>query len=161
MGGGGGGEGGACTTSISYSAKVCKKFNPKTFRKDMNNVSFGEIKKISRNANEIWTLWKSFFLDILNKHAPITYIQVKGNKIPYVTSQLKAMIRQRDYLRVKTNKTGSSVLRQAYSQGRAKVKQKLYGLRKNYYTSRLNNTSMTLKIHGKYLKVPLEKLIRP
>ena len=27
--------------------------------------------------------------------------------------------------------------------------------------ARLNNTSMTLKIHGKYLKVQLEKLIRP
>ena len=33
-----------------------------------------------------------------NKHAPITNIQVKGSKIPYVTSELKAMIRQRDYL---------------------------------------------------------------
>ena len=32
---------------------------------------------------------KHFFLDILNKHAPIINIQVKGNKIPYVTSELK------------------------------------------------------------------------
>ena len=45
-----------------------KKFNLKAVRKDMNN----EIKKRSRDANEMWTLWKSFFLDILNKHAPIT-----------------------------------------------------------------------------------------
>ena len=66
----------------------------------------------------------------MNKHAPITNIQVKGNKIPYVTSQLMAMIRQRDYLRAEANKTGSSVLRQAYSQIRAKVNQKLYDLRK-------------------------------
>ena len=64
-----------------------KKFNLKAFRKDMNNVRFDQIKNISRDANEMWTLWKSFFLDILNKHAPITYIQVKGNKIPYVTSE--------------------------------------------------------------------------
>ena len=103
-----------------------KKFNLKAFIKDMNNVLFDEIKDISLDANDMWTLWKSFFLDIMNKHAPITYIQVKGNKIPYVTSELKAMIRQIDYLRAKANKTGSSLLRQAYSQVRARVSQKLY-----------------------------------
>ena len=64
-----------------------KKFNLKAFRKDMNNVPCDEIKNISRDANEMWTQWKSFFSDILNKHVPITYIQVKGNKIPYVTSK--------------------------------------------------------------------------
>ena len=69
-----------------------KKFNLKAFRKDTNNVPFDEIKNISRDANEMWTLWKSFFSDILNKHAPITYVQVKGNKILYVTYELKAMI---------------------------------------------------------------------
>ena len=104
--------------------------NYKAFRKDLNDVPFDEIKYISLNANEMWTLWKSFFLGILNKHAPITYIQVKGTKIPYVTSELKAMIRQIDYLRAKANKTGSSVLRQAYSQVRTKVNQKLYELRR-------------------------------
>ena len=86
----------------------------------MNNT-FNEIKNISLDANEMWTIRKSFFLDRLNKHVPITYIQVKGNKIPYVTSELKTMIRQRDYLRAKANKTGLSVLKQAYSQVRAKV----------------------------------------
>ena len=48
-----------------------KKFNLKAFRKDMNNVPFDEIKTLSYDANEMWTLWKSFFSDILNKHAPI------------------------------------------------------------------------------------------
>ena len=129
-----------------------KKFNLKAFRKDMNNVPFDEIRNISRDANEMWTLWKSFFSDILNKHAPITYVQVKGNKIPYVTSELKAMIRQRDYLRAKANKAGSSVLTQAYSQVRAKVNQKLYELRKNYYTSKIEQHKYDLKNTWKVLK---------
>ena len=47
----------------------------------MNNLPFDEIKIISRDANEMWTLWKSFFLDILNKHAPITYMQVKRGSL--------------------------------------------------------------------------------
>ena len=92
----------------------------------MNHVPFDKILYISSDANEMWILWKSFFLDILNKHAPVTNIQVKGNKIPYVTSELKAMIRKKDYLRAKANKTGSSVLRQAYGQVRANVNHRLY-----------------------------------
>ena len=44
-------------------------------------VPFDEIKYISSDANEMWTLWKRFFLDILNKHAPITNMQVTGSKI--------------------------------------------------------------------------------
>ena len=136
-----------------------EKFHLKAFRKDMNNVLSDEIKNISRNTNEMWTLWKSFSLDILIKHAPITNIQVKGNKISYVKSELKAMIRQRDYLWAEADKTGSSVLRQAYNQVRAKVNKNYMIFRKKTFTpARLNNTSMTLKIHGKYLKAQLEKI---
>ena len=47
------------------------------------------------------------------------------------------MIRQRDYLRAKANKTGSCILRQAYNKIRAKVNQKLYLLKKNYYNNKI------------------------
>ena len=64
----------------------------------MHNVPFDKIRSISEDANEMWILWKVFFLDIPNKHAPtcIVNIKVKGNNIPYVTSELKSMIRQRN-----------------------------------------------------------------
>ena len=112
-----------------------KKFNLNAFRQDMNNVLFDKIKSISKAANEMWIFpqqlsfkAKSIFaskerqhnLDILNKHAPIVGIKVKGNNMPYVTSELKSMIRQRDYLRAKANKTGSYILRQAYNQKKNK-----------------------------------------
>ena len=134
-----------------------KKFDLKAFKKDMINVPFDEIKYISSDANEMWNLWKRFFLDILNKHAPITNIQGKGSKIPYVTSELKAMIRQRDYLRAKADKTGSSVLREAYGQVRAKVNHRLYILRKNYYTSKIEQHKYDLKNTWKVLKGAIGK----
>ena len=95
-------------------------------------MPFDKIKSVSKDANEMWILWKAFFLEILNKHAPIVNIKVKGNNIPYVTSELKSMIRQRDYLRAKANKTGSCIIRQAYNQIKTKVSQKFYSSRKNY-----------------------------
>ena len=51
-----------------------KKCDLKAFKKDMINVPFDEIRYISSDANGMWNLWKRFFLDILNKHTPITNI---------------------------------------------------------------------------------------
>ena len=66
-------------------------------------------------------------MNILNKHAPIKTLRVRGNNLPYVTTEVKSLMRQRDYLRGKANKTGSKYLRQAYQQLRNKVD---YTLRK-------------------------------
>ena len=132
-------------------------FNLSAFRQDINFVPFDEIRTVAQDANEMWILWKNFFLDILNKHTPIIDIQVKGKKIPYATSELKNMIRQRDYLRAKANKTGSHILRQAYNQIRAKVNQKMYLLRKNYYSNKIEQHKDDLKTTWKILKSAIGK----
>ena len=62
---------------------------------------------------------------------PNTQLKIKGNRIPYINSDVKEMIRQRDYLRAKANKTGSNILRQAYCHLKNKVNYTLKQLRKN------------------------------
>ena len=84
-------------------------------------------------------------------------IRVKGNRLPYVTSELRKMIRQRDYLRGKANKTGSRILRQAYDQVKNAVSHTLYKLRKNYYTNKIKQHKDDLKI--KYSSKPLDILV--
>ena len=92
-----------------------KRFDSVSFQADIKGIPMERIRSVSGDVNEMWHWWKTFFLDILNKHAPVAKIKVKGNHLPYVTSELKSMIRQRDYLRAKANKTGSNLLRQAYN----------------------------------------------
>ena len=118
----------------------------------LNNIPFDEIKATRKDANEIWLKWKIFFLDILDKHIPNTQIKIEGNRIPYVNSDVKEMIRQRHYLRAKANKMRSNILRQAYCHFRNKVNCTLKQLRKNYYTNKieenkdnLNKTWQTLR----------------
>ena len=83
------------------------RFDLRAFQHDiLNNIPFDEIKATCKDVNEIWLQWKTFFLDILDKHMPNTQIMIKRNRIPYVNSDVKQMIRQRDYLRAKANKTG-------------------------------------------------------
>ena len=71
----------------------------------MEKIPTEQITFVSKDVNEMWLLWKTFSLDILNKHAPITNIKVKNNHLPYVKFELRGLIRQRDYLRAKTNKS--------------------------------------------------------
>ena len=56
----------------------------------------------------------------MNTYAPITNIKVKSNHLPYVTTELRGLIKQRDYLRAKANESGSDILRQAFVQVRKK-----------------------------------------
>ena len=41
------------------------------------------------------------FSDLLDKHAPITEIKLKGNNLPYITLEMKRLIRTRDHLKKK------------------------------------------------------------
>ena len=107
-----------------------KRFNMVYFQSDLNEIPMEYIKLVSNDVNEVWLRWKAFFLDILDKHAPVTKIKVKRNTLPYVTSELRALIKSRDYLRAKANKTGTECLRQAFNHTRNKVNKLLSDLQK-------------------------------
>ena len=129
-----------------------KRFDSVSFQADIKGIPTERIRSVSGGVNEMWHWWKTFFLDILNKHAPVAKIKVKGNHLPYVTSELKSMIRQRDYLRAKANKTGSNLLRQAYNHIKNRVNYKLFTLRKNYYSDKIEENKGNLKGTWKILR---------
>ena len=70
-----------------------KRFDSDSFKTDIKGIPMEEIRSVSGDVNEMWHWWKTFFLDILNKHAPVAKIKVKVNHLPYVTLELKSMIR--------------------------------------------------------------------
>ena len=104
------------------------------------------------NPNDLWSRWKSFFLDILNKYAPVKTIRVKGNNLPYITAAVKSMMRQRDYLRGKVNKTSSKYLRQAFQHLRNKVNYTLRKMKSDYYTKKIEDNGDNLRNTWKVLK---------
>ena len=95
---------------ISDQDAVFRRFDLDAFKSDLQGVHFDEIKSLSSDPNEMWLIWKTLFLDVLNKHAPITNIKIKGNNLPYITAEVRQLARQRDYLLKKANKTGSKYL---------------------------------------------------
>ena len=47
-----------------------KSFDSTAFLEELKSKNFYAIKDITRKPNKMWVIWKSFFLDVLNKHAP-------------------------------------------------------------------------------------------
>ena len=133
---------------------VCKfrRFDLDAFKSDLQGVHFDEIKALSSDPNEMWLIWKTLFLDVLNKHAPITNIKIKGNNLPYITAEVRQMARQRDYLRKKANKTGSKYLRQAFQQIKYKITYKVRKLRSQYYSKKIAENQGDIKATWKVLK---------
>ena len=90
------------------------------------------------------------FLDVLNQHAPADSIKIKGNNLPYITSQVRQIARKRDFLRKKANQTGSKYLRQAFQHIKKNVTYKVRKLRSEYYLKKPKRTKETLKVQGKF-----------
>ena len=71
-----------------------KNFDLPAFRSELNKINFNHIKTLTSDPNEMWMFWKTFFLDVLNKHAPIDNIKIKGNNLLYITAEVRQLARQ-------------------------------------------------------------------
>ena len=115
-------------------------------------MNFDQIKNITDDPDEMWGLWKRFYIDVLNEHAPVTVMKMKGNNLPYIKSEARQLIRQRDYSRSKANKSGSKYLRQAYQQIRSGVYYMICNLQKTYNTRKIEESKGNMKSTWKILK---------
>ena len=77
------------------------------FKSDLQADHFDETQSLSSDPNEMWLIWKTLILDVLNKHAPVSNIKIKGNNLPYKTAEVRQLARQHDYLRRNANKAGT------------------------------------------------------
>ena len=50
------------------------------------------------NVENVWSAWKSSFLEICNKHAPIKVTRVKHRYNPWINSDIIKLMYQRDYI---------------------------------------------------------------
>ena len=120
-------------TSELITARTFKKFNSESFLTDLRNIQFDRIKGIAKDRNELWQIWKTLFLEALNKHVPVSNIRIRGSDLHYITADVRRLARQRDFLRKKAKKTGSKYLWQAFQQITRRVTYTVRKLRADYY----------------------------
>ena len=76
------------------------KFNRTNFRNDIASQNWDEINNFS-NPNDMWSKWKCTFLSIVDQHAPLTRMRVRARSSPWITSELKKQMHNRNILKIK------------------------------------------------------------
>ena len=57
------------------------------------------------DPNQMWTEWKTRFLQIVDKHAPTRTKRVRSKNSPWITADLKERMHNRDRLKIKAMKS--------------------------------------------------------
>lgn len=85
----------------SRSRKICfrsmKNFSQEQFLRDLHSAPFHIIDLFDDVDDKIHA-FESLYLDILNEHAPLKQVHIRGNQIPYMTEQWRKAIRHRNRL---------------------------------------------------------------
>ena len=80
-----------------------KNFRSESFRNDIASQSWDDL--MLEHPNDMWLAWKTLFLSVVDKHAPIRTKRVRSSKCPWVTPQLKKYMYERDKLKKKATIT--------------------------------------------------------
>ena len=82
-----------------------KNFVDSNFIDDISQVPWDSVCQFD-DPNTCWQAWKSLFLEILDRHAPVRCKRTRGTSVPWITSILKRLMRNRDFHKKTSDKTG-------------------------------------------------------
>ena len=124
-----------------------KHFNGKNFQTDLPNQPWELISNYSDvDVDRTWDIWKTLFLDVLDRHAPLREKCVKNKpNVPWLTSEIKLQIRERDHLKRLTIKFSSEDYWDAYKISRNKTTDVLRKAKTNYYKRQFVNGKVVPK----------------
>ena len=91
------------------------------FLTDLKNASWSVI-KCRMEMNGAWNAWKNIFLNIVDKHAPR---RVRNKPAPWLNSQLKEEMYERDWLKKKAPETQRPDVWKAYKTTKLTVNKKV------------------------------------
>jgi len=119
-----------------------KRFNESDFIEDLSKMPWHEIQKYT-NPNECWSMWKSLFEQTLDKHAPLIHKRIRDSSVPWITPEIKKLMKTRDYHKKKAVKTRSNVHWTNFRRLRNKVNIELRKSKSNYFREKINDCTKT------------------
>lgn len=106
-----------------------------------------------RNKSDVdgmWEIWKTLFIDVLNKHAPIRLKRTrKRGSILWLNREVKTKLFRRDYLKKKAIQTNDENDWKLYRVSRNDANSALRSAKKDYYANKFANHNQNPKASGK------------
>ena len=95
----------------------------------------------SNDPNVLWNEFKSNFLAVAEKHAPIRQRRVKREHKPWLTKEIKRLMYHRDYLRRQSVRFTSSTHNEAYKRCKNKLNKLIKTTKEEYFKTKLSNAN--------------------
>ena len=96
-----------------------RNYDKSSYKDDVKNISWGY--KTSQGINTEWNSFKNQLIQCVNKHAPLVEKTVSGRDCPWLTSEIKSHIRERDFYLRRAKRTGTELDWSTYRRMRNKV----------------------------------------
>ena len=80
-----------------------RKYDKRTFIKGLKETDWNMF-DFNGEVHPAVELWYTLFTDVANRHAPIKKTRIEGAKTPWMTSDLKNAMRDRDFYHAKAIK---------------------------------------------------------
>lgn len=114
-----------------------RKFNRDSFRNDIVSQDWNRIQNFL-NPNDMWSEWKNSFLAIVEMHAPLRTMRVRARSSPWITSELKKQMHDRDILKLKAIKSNDPNDWVQFKRQRNIVNNEIRSAKQAYYQNNFN-----------------------
>lgn len=139
-----------------------KNYNPEKFEDDLAKVPFHMISFFDDFDDQIHA-FNCLFLDVLNDHAPMKRTRIKTRPNPYITQEIRQLMKVRDKWHKSAIKTMDKLHWNAYRFFRQEVKREIRIAEKEYVRSELlnskGNSNSIWKVINRCIKRKGTKLI--
>ena len=115
-----------------------KRFNAINFLNDLSQMPWENV-ALYDNPNVCWRVWRSLFLHVLDWHAPLRLMRLRGNYIPWISPDIKNLMRVRDTYKKKAVKNNSQIYWEKFKEIRNKVNSELTKAKTAFFCNKFEN----------------------
>ena len=110
-------------------------YDPKLFTTDLSYVPW-DILEMALNL-EAWNSFKDLFKSVADNHAPVNIRHICERSLPWITREVKDLMKECDYYHKKAIKTNQEVNWSSYKRLHNAITGKLWKEKSKYYSSKL------------------------
>ena len=128
---------------IKKEVRNLKHFGEENFIHDLRNTNWQTVENVT-DPNLAWKVWEMNFNKVLDRHAPLRHQRIRQSSIPWLNSNIKKMMRDRDYHKKQFVKHNSEYHWRIYQIFRNKVNIEIRKSKSRYYCQKLANAIKTI-----------------
>ena len=113
-----------------------KHFDADLFTEELSYTHWDSYLQDSNDPNELWAIWKTKFMEIIDRNAPLRRQKIKSKPVPWLN---------RDYLKRKVVRTGSSAYWENLKIARNNVNKEIRNAKREYFKSSLSDSNGNTK----------------